>query len=254
MLYNISVIDDIAASYRRAHTRLLLLDYDGTLSPFQQLPHQAKPTPALLALLERLAGDPQNKVVIISGRDHETLEAWLGHLPLDFASEHGLYIKENGGGWHLLHRHDDAWKKEIRQILDEFTHAVPGSFTEEKTASFAWHYRPAKDQALAAKALPQLARRLEPVVAANDLTLLKGNKVLDVKLAGVDKGTVAHHWLAKRSWDFILAAGDDTTDEDLFKAMPRNAQTIKIGAGATMARERQRSVRALHALLHSLTE
>ena len=253
MQYTKVMVDNISAAYQRAKSRLILLDYDGTLSPFKPLPHQAKPSPALLRLLQQLTADPANHVVIISGRDHETLEGWLGHLPLDFASEHGLWLKENGGKWHLLHDQDRSWKTEVKTIMDEFAQMVPGAFAEEKTASYAWHYRPAKSQALEAKIEPRLIRRLQPIVRAHNLTLLQGNKVIDVKPAGVDKGAVAHHWLNKRNWDFILAAGDDTTDEDLFGAMPDQAFTIKIGRGRTAARTRLASVRAFQDLLKSLT-
>lgn len=244
---------DIVQAYANAHSRLLLLDYDGTLVSFKSLPHHAKPTPALLKLLGQLAAPPANKVVIISGRDHNTLETWLGHLPLDFASEHGLWLKESGSQWRLLHQQDNSWKKEAKAILDEFTRRLPGSLTEEKTASLAWHHRPAKDQAQAAAAIPQLIGRLKPLAHAHGLALLEGNKVLDLKLAGVDKGTVARHWLKQRHWDFILAAGDDTTDEDLFRAMPDDAFTIKIdGGGSTAARDRLKNYLSLRSLLKKL--
>ena len=79
--------------------RLVLLDYDGTLVGFQKTPGAAMPDAALLELLSKLCADPHNKVVIISGRDYHTLDAWLGHLQLDMIAEHGAWYKEEGKIW-----------------------------------------------------------------------------------------------------------------------------------------------------------
>ena len=71
--------------YHYALKRLILLDYDGTLVPFAKTAAAAVPDEELLNLLKILTDDPHNKVVIISGRDYITLEAWLGHLPVDLS-------------------------------------------------------------------------------------------------------------------------------------------------------------------------
>jgi trehalose 6-phosphate synthase/phosphatase len=63
--------------------RLLLLDYDGTLVGFTGRAEGAKPDADLFELLSALADDPGNKVVVISGRDHATLEGWIGETGVD---------------------------------------------------------------------------------------------------------------------------------------------------------------------------
>ena len=68
-------------AYRRADRRALLLDYDGTLMPFSDDPARVAPDERLLDVLARLGGSADNDVVVVSGRDHATLEAWLGRLP-----------------------------------------------------------------------------------------------------------------------------------------------------------------------------
>lgn len=90
-------MQEIQHQYLHAKKRLILLDYDGTLVPFQKRPEDASPTPQLLDTLQKLTADPLNHVVINSGRDHFTLEKWLGALPISFAAEHGAFYKENGG-------------------------------------------------------------------------------------------------------------------------------------------------------------
>lgn len=246
------MIPEVEKKYAQAKNRLFLLDYDGTLTPIKPLPPLAKPTPALLRLLKQLADDPKNDVVIISGRDRQTLDEWLGHLPLEFAAEHGSLIREKGKDWKLLYKQSGVWKAKIKHIVDELSNSIPGSLTDEKTTNIAWHYRIASDQAKAKQAAMNLVKQLKPIAKAENLVVLDGDKVIDIKPAGVSKGTVAQHWLQKRKWDFILAAGDDTTDEDLFKAMPPKAITIKVRAGHSVADYRLKNAMSVRNLLKRL--
>jgi trehalose 6-phosphate synthase/phosphatase len=66
--------------------------------------------------------------------------------------------------------------------------------------------------------------------------ILPGNKVVEVKVSGMDKGTGTKHWLEKKDWDFALAFGDDRTDEDMFTALPETAYSIRVGWEQTAAR------------------
>lgn len=66
--------------YRGAKRRLMLFDYDGTLSPICKTPDEARPLPDMLAGLSRMVDDPRNLVYIISGRDQVCLDNWLGHI------------------------------------------------------------------------------------------------------------------------------------------------------------------------------
>ena len=82
------VISDIVSRYKHAHNRLILLDYHGPLTALPNLPEDAKSDPELIELLQQLAEDKKNHIVINSGRDHLTLEKWLGQLPITLAAEH----------------------------------------------------------------------------------------------------------------------------------------------------------------------
>lgn len=90
-LLSTNLLKQIKALYTQARSRLILLDYDGTLVGFQKRPEDAVPTPEVIQVLKDLTSDPANHVVINSGRDHQTLEKWLGGLPISFAAEHGAY-------------------------------------------------------------------------------------------------------------------------------------------------------------------
>lgn len=67
--------------YQRSRSRLILLDYDGTLTPIRPVPKEAAPGAETMRTLRLLTSDPRNIVYVISGRDQATLDAWLGRVP-----------------------------------------------------------------------------------------------------------------------------------------------------------------------------
>jgi len=241
----------VQMAYQQAKKRLFLLDYDGTLVPFKSHPSLAKPTPALLALLQKLASDPRNHIVIISGRDQLTLDAWLGQLPLSIVAEHGSFVRPVGQGWQAVAPRSDVWKHEVRPLLDAAASQVAASFVEEKSTALVWHYRLSTPQAAAGQ-IAWLGPTLTQNAKKYHLLVLHGLKILEVRIGNVTKGTAATTLLQQQPWDFICAAGDDITDEDLFKALPQDAYTFKIGSGVTAANTRLPSCGALIKLLHTL--
>ncbi len=222
--------------YEKAEKRILFLDYDGTLVGFQPKPEMARPDGELLALLQDIAKSEKNRVVIISGRDKNTLEEWLGTLPVDLVASHGLWIKEKKSAlWHQTEMIDNSWKKEIRPLLEMTMDRTPGSLIEEKEFSLAWHYRRCEPE-LANIRLSELKDALIALTTMGNIGLLEGKKVLEIKDTTVNKGRAAGMLLSDRNYDFILAAGDDMTDEDLFSLLYRKDDyTIKVGKGETQA-------------------
>ena len=82
----------------------------------------------------------------------------------------------------------------------------------------------------------------------------EGNKIVEVKNAGISKGRVTELWLKADDWDFILAAGDDFTDEDMFAVLPRAAYSIKMGLSISKAKFNLQGVRDFRLLLKSLSD
>ena len=232
---------------------LFFLDYDGTLAELQKAPENAHLTLAEHTVLRDLCQKPQNTIVIISGRDRPTLDVWLAGLSLNIAAEYGHFIKESGSDWQVHADRDPKWKKAIRPVMETVCEIVPGSLVEDKDFSLVWHYRQATTSAGEAAA-KTLVKQLEPLATELRLTITAANKVVEVMVPGVDKAGVARHWLKKRDWDFILAAGDSLLDEDLFHAMPKGAFTVKIGSGATGAQERLANPHELSGLLNTLND
>jgi trehalose 6-phosphate synthase/phosphatase len=225
----------LASDFQESDKALLLLDYDGTLVPFAPKPAEAMPGGNLLSLLEKLIKNPRTEVVLISGRDKDTLESWFGGLDVGLVAEHGVWIKERGGGWETIETLTSEWKEEVYPILESWVDRTPGSFIEEKEFSLVWHYRKANPR-LGELRARELMNNLSDITANFNLQVLEGSKVVELKNTDINKGRAALRWISREKWDFILAMGDDWTDEDTFKVMPSTAWSIKVGFGASAAR------------------
>ena len=220
--------------YQLATSRCILLDYDGTLVPLVPKPEDAVPTPELKQLLNDLAADPKNNVVVISGRDQATLDRWLGDLPISMVAEHGATWRMKNEPWQQFVAGPDQWKSEIRPIMQKFVTRCVGSFVEEKTNTIAWHYRKTHPD-LGFTRSRELINTLSELLQNTMLQVIDGNKVVEVRMSGFDKGVMALKMVNEIPNDFILCIGDDTTDEDMFKALSDRAYTIKVGNTATAA-------------------
>ncbi len=226
---------ELVSHFQRSNRRLLLLDYDGTLVPFAEKPEAAKPGGEVIRLLKKLAEDPRNEVVVISGRNRNTLEKWFGGLKIGLVAEHGVWFKEKQKEWKTIERLSKAWKEEVRPILELCADRTPGSFIEEKEFSLAWHYRRV-NPSLGNLRAREVVSDLLNLTANLNLHVLEGSKVVEVKNAGISKGRAASRWLSQQDWDFILAIGDDVTDEDVFEILPPSAWSIKVRFSASIAK------------------
>jgi trehalose 6-phosphate synthase/phosphatase len=239
--------------YRSAARRALLLDYDGTLVPFVEDPTMAKPDQEVLELLATLAATAGNDVAIVSGRPRRDLEEWFGSLPVSLVAEHGVWLRPKGGDWRMLKAITTEWKERVRPILQLYVDRLSGAWLEEKEFSLAWHYRRA-DFEQASRRARELLDALAGFTRNIDVQVLEGNKVLEVRNTGVSKGTAALEWLKGVEADFILAIGDDWTDEDLFRALPSTAYSVRVGLANTAARYYLGNHTAVRRVLRELSQ
>lgn len=244
----------ITHSYRNAAGRIIFLDYDGTLVPFSRYPETAVPDARLLVQLKRLAADATNTVVIVSGRRQEFLDKWFGDMPLVLVAEHGAFVRTPSDGWSSKVDADQSWKQNVLPVLQRYADRCTGAFTEEKSLSLVWHYRNA-DPGISLLRSSELKDELRELASHDSkLQVVEGHKVIEVKKSGYDKGTVALKLLALASYDFILAIGDDKTDEDLFRALPEQALTIKIGVMPSIAKYNFKDQQGVLKLMNRLME
>ncbi len=246
-------LDFILDSYVSAERRLIFLDYDGTLVPFKKNPEEANPDGELVNLLNQLAVSGKNELVLISGRNKNTMNQWFGDMNFNLVAEHGAWLRQKNKEWNVIEPFANDWKKEIHPVLELYVDRTPGSFIEEKEFSLVWHYRKA-DVGLGDLRARELTGTLTDLIGNLDLQILEGNKIIEVKNSGINKGRAALNWLMSENWSFILAIGDDWTDEDLFKVLPDGAFSIRVGFKSTLAKHNIKSFEQVRNLLRKFVQ
>jgi trehalose 6-phosphate synthase/phosphatase len=188
-----------------------------------------------LQLIAQLAEDPLNHLVIVSGRAPDELEAWFGHLRVSLSAEHGVFFRELNGQWRSTIPETQPWKQQLMPLFRSLADRCPGALVQEKTASLAWHYRGAPRD-LGFLRSRQLIDRLSDLAPQMGFRVTEGDKVVEARPIGTDKGRAVTEVLARGASAFTLALGDDRTDEDMFKALPPSAYSVCIGLRPSLAR------------------
>ncbi|APS40065.1 bifunctional alpha,alpha-trehalose-phosphate synthase (UDP-forming)/trehalose-phosphatase [Salegentibacter sp. T436] len=229
------VSGEILEKFKNAKNRILFLDYDGTLVNFTDKPEKAKPDQELIDLVHKLNQSANTDVVLISGRDKDTLGSWWQEIPVELISEHGVWMRQKNSEWELSENVNNDWMSAVRPVIETFVDRTPGTFIEDKNYSLAWHYRKA-DPELGEIRANELSNVLKELISNRGLSVLEGNKVLEIKSSGVNKGKASNKKLVGKDYDFIFAIGDDWTDEYMFEELPENSFTVKVGMKKTNAR------------------
>ena len=230
----------------------LVLDYDGTLVPVRSTPEEAAPDDEILHLLSTLAGLPEIGVHAVSGRTRAALDRWLGHLPVGLHAEHGPWsaVPANRSGASGSREHRSGWTG-CEGVSAPCPVEVPGSFVEEKEASLAWHYRNAARTA-GRHAAAGLRRDLKGALKGSGASVLSGNLVVEIRQRGIHKGLLMGTLRELQPRARMLIVGDDATDEDMFKAAPPDAVTVRVGPGRTRARFRLAGSNQVRAALEEI--
>ncbi|KAI0041612.1 glycosyltransferase family 20 protein [Auriscalpium vulgare] len=215
--------DHMLQRYHSTGKRLFLLDYDGTLAPIVKTPSMAVPSADTLAALTQLSADPKNLVYIISGRDGAFLEEHLGHIGgLGMSAEHGGFMRPPGvKEWtNFTESLDMEWMGEVLEVFKYYTERTTGSHIEVKKSSITWHYR-ATDPEWGQFQCRQCQDLLENNVAhKRPIEVLVGKKNLEVRPIAINKGEIVKRILYQNpDAGFVFCAGDDKTDEDMFRAL-----------------------------------
>lgn len=245
---NENVQNQIISNFKKAHKKLLLLDYDGTLVGFNNSPKDSFPDAELFQILDKLLENENTDIVVISGRDRATLGDWFAHKEYTLITDHGVWLKSKGKEWEALENLKNEWKLNVLPIMESFVNRTPGAFIEEKEYSLAWHYRKA-DPELAKIRNMELKLVLTSLISNNGLAVLEGSKVLEIKSSSVNKGRAAAKLLIGNKYDFIFAIGDDRTDEYMFEELPEEAFTVKVGTDKTHAKYYVKNTDEVRALL-----
>jgi trehalose 6-phosphate synthase/phosphatase len=235
---------------------VLFLDYDGTLAELKKRPAEALPDEQIKALFQKMDTPKGPDIFLISGRKHDDMEQWFANYDFNLIAEHGYYHKLSGKGeWEIFDPQADlSWKSQIIDVLQLYTGMTPGSFVEEKTASVVWHYRNADPEFGSWKA-NQLVAELYEMLSNLPVEIHHGKKIVEISSILINKGIVMEYFVQLKNYDAVLCAGDDETDESMFRLSDDKIISIKVGSGMnTAARYRIPGVRAFRAFLNELME
>lgn len=227
----------IEKKFGNARRRTVLLDYDGTLRELTTHPDLAVPTAEIRQILIDLSALAGTTVHLVSGRKRQTLAAWFGDLPIYLCAEHGYLVREPGSRWHTTLDVDLSWLSRIERVLRRVARDVPGTLVERKTCSVAWHYRQAEPEYGNWRAR-ELLDTLDQLLPGIPAEVLHGHRVIEVRARGVDKGSYVHRLFptGRARGHAVLAAGDDLTDLDLYRALPSGSIAIHVGRARPQAR------------------
>jgi trehalose 6-phosphate synthase/phosphatase len=241
-------------AYREAKKRILFLDYDGTLIQFGAISDQGKLDKELKVVLSRLAKDPKNTVVLISGSDKKTLDSWFAEVKgLILIASHGLWFRYPGHTWRRTVVVRNSWIESVRPLFELFADCMPGAIIDEKEFAISIHYSKCNPEIIPIK-MNELRETLISMIKSSSLVLQEGYHVLELKDSRVHKGDIASKMIDRGKYDFIFNAGDDFTYEEVFQALPASAFSVKVGAGNTDTKYRMRSSPSLYKQLKSFAD
>lgn len=225
-------IDDIVTDYATAKSRVILLDYDGTMMPQNFI--NKTPSNKVVSILNSLSGDMKNRVFIVSGRGRESLSKWFSPCKrLGIAAEHGFFLRWPGNEeWQMCGQSCEfEWMQIAEPVMKLYTEATDGSYIETKESALVWHHRDA-DKAFGSSQAKEMLEHLESVLANEPVAVKSGQFIVEVKPQGVSKGVVAEKVLSsmvenRRRPDFVLCVGDDRSDEEIFEVV-KSAKSRKL--------------------------
>jgi len=246
--------DRLLLRYHNAKRRLFMFDYDGTLTPIVSNPDAARPSEKLLRTLKALVADHRNVVWIISGRDQQFLEQWMGHIPdLGLSAEHGCFLRHPGSAeWEDLTQSEDmSWRAPTKEIFDDYGGKLRGSHLEIKKVALTWHYRGALDKSIVDQTVKECKAHLqETIVNDYDVEVMSGKMNLEVRPRFLNKGEIAKKLILAEGdhvgtdLGFVFCLGDDFTDEGKCSRFHRIQALTELTSPVDMFRSLKKSTLA----------
>ncbi|XP_057967645.1 probable alpha,alpha-trehalose-phosphate synthase [UDP-forming] 11 [Malania oleifera] len=230
-------IDHIVSAYVNTNSRLILLDYDGTMMPESSV--DKTPSNEVITVLNALCSDPKNVVFVVSGRGKDSLSRWFSTCEkLGISGEHGYFNRwTKDSPWESCPLvMDFDWKKIAEPVMELYTETTDGSSIEQKESALVWHHQEA-DPDFGSRQAKELLDHLESVLANEPVVVKRGQHIVEVKPQGVSKGLVVENLISTmrsrgKAPDFVLCVGDDRSDEDMFESITRTVSNATLPATA----------------------
>lgn len=250
-----NLIENIKSDFKKSEKRYILLDYDGCLRDLESHPDLATPTPEIYQLLEKLIRLSDTEIYLVSGRSEKDMEYWFGKTDVNIIAEHGAFYKKQKTEWIDLRPDTTVQKEFFLNFLNYYKKLIPKSFIEEKSTGYCLHFRGCLPHDVS-HYLDQLVNDFIEEVKTNNLPYRCTVTATQFEILpmGCNKGTAISEIISFSENDFILAAGDDDTDEDMFEILPASAFTFKIGQKSTCANIRVNEVNQFVDFLSSFVD
>ncbi|KAI7820144.1 glycosyltransferase family 20-domain-containing protein [Gamsiella multidivaricata] len=188
----------VLPKYRAANRRLLLLDYDGTLLPYERssaVRSKGKTSKEeMIKVVNELVQDLKNTVYIMSGRTRSSLESTFGEiLSLGLCAEGGCFLKHPGKSiWEeqVQQGSDMQWRKKVMEMFEYYRERTPGSEIEEKSVPLVWHYRQADNPSYGLWQASECQNHIEEAIGSiYPVHAIVGRKCLEVMPRDVSKAS-----------------------------------------------------------------
>ncbi len=247
----------ITTILENSRTIILFLDFDGTLTPIVKSRGKVNLSFQSRNLLQELSNKSNLFMAIISGRKLEDIKKMVGLSNLTYGGNHGLE-------WSIFDRTDSypipektlSTLKEILQQLNKIAFQFSGVHIYDKEPVLSLHYRSADRKHIPAIKL-QFANTLKPYIENEIISVMPGKMSFEVcPKVEWNKGYLAQLLTEKisiktKKAPLVIAIGDDTTDEDMFKKL---GQGITIKVGKSIKSEAQYYLKDVRDVIKFLTQ
>ncbi len=224
------------------HNTALFLDIDGTLLDLAREPDKVFVPQDLVMALKTLNTRLRGALAFVSGRSLMSIDSLFAPFKSAAIGAHGGEIRGVDG--HVFRA--GPLSQAVRDLFTGLAGNIPGLLLEDKGCALALHYR------LAPEAKPVLLSAVEShrkLFDAERIDVMLGKAVIEARHRGIDKGTAVASLAKQRPFAgrHIVFGGDDTTDEDVFRILPRlGGRGFSVGrhfTGAEYLFESPRAVR-----------
>jgi trehalose 6-phosphate phosphatase len=221
----------------RAPSKLLLLDFDGTLAPIAKAPHAVALSREMRARLRGLSALAACRVAVISGRSLGDVRSHFSLSGFIYVGNHGLEMEGDGITLPAYARKTAKLAVRVRSAakkLKPLFRGLPGVWVEDKGLTLSLHFRdlPKKYAALFKMRMAEAMSRRTP----SSLVWKKGKKVWELRPRSEGgKGRAALFLSKKFPRALPIVIGDDVTDEDMFKALKRRGILVRVGRSGRSA-------------------
>lgn len=231
MQHLLSAWQEVDRRLKAAERALLLCDYDGTLVPIVERPELAVLPERIRELLSRIARQRRFTVGVISGRALTDLKERVSIKGIVYAGNHGLEIEGPDFGFiNPLAEEMRPVFRLMQGVLSRAMTPIRGVFVENKGLTLSVHYRMA-DEGKVEEVKNIFERVVDTARSLGKVRITSGKKVYEVRPAVEwDKGKAIDLLVMRygkpdteRKKLLPMFLGDDTTDEDGFKAIGKHS-------------------------------